>query len=386
MREALILLFLTVSYNFLLWYITEQGLSPIPLFPEDVHHIILILSYNSVLYISWLFGERHRVVQWIGYLFFFQIVALSFYFRNLEIVVRDLPPVIFTFALVSLFESPTEKDIKSIEREREELLVEMDRIRRERERIDARLRMLREEIRKIEKEKSREEVSAAQREELERKLQSLQEELKEYREKENKLLEANRKLFQLLDMLRSEGDVGSGREELASLRRERKKLIKELIQLQELVDIYADENEKLKEENEELRRKTEQLQRRLNTLEVEMENLSRKGTEPGEIYREVLGSLPNVHVSERALGELRGLPPDRRRIFFRELIKFAFREGQERVEPLATLRDIYKLRFSGGRVYLRRSGDRWEVVGILDSEDDKEKDRYIRNVLGRLTS
>jgi len=80
MREPLILLFLIISYNFILWLITDMGLSPIPLFPQDVHHIILVLSFNSVLYISWLFGERHRTVQWIGYLFFFQIVGLSFYF------------------------------------------------------------------------------------------------------------------------------------------------------------------------------------------------------------------------------------------------------------------------------------------------------------------
>ncbi len=386
MREALILLFLTVSYNFLLWYITSQGLSPIPLFPEDVHHVILVLSFNSVLYISWLFGERHRVVQWIGYLFFFQIVALSFYFRDLGIVVRDLPPVIFTFALVSLFESPTEKDIRSVEREREELLVEMDRIRRERERIDARLRMLREEIKKVEREKSREEVSATQREELEKKLRSLQEELEEYRRKENKLLEANRKLFQLLDMLRSEGDTGASREELASLRRERKKLIKELIQLQELVDIYADENEKLKEENEELKRRTEQLQRRLNALEVGLENLSRGRGEHDSAYRELLSSLLNLHISERAFGELKRLPPDRQRAFLRELLRFVLREGKDRVEPLATLRDVYKLRLSGGRIYLRRTDRGWEVVGVLDSEDDKDKDRYIKNVLSRFAS
>jgi len=78
----------------------------------------------------------------------------------------------------------------------------MDKVRRERERIDARLRLLREEIRKIERERNREEVGVAEREELEARLRKLQQELKEYREKENRLLEANRKLFQLLDMLR----------------------------------------------------------------------------------------------------------------------------------------------------------------------------------------
>ncbi len=385
MREALILLFLIVSYNFILWFITEQGLSPVPLFPQDVYHVILVLSFNSVLYISWLFGERHRTVQWIGYLFFFQIVALSFYFRSLEIVVRDLPPVIFTFALVALFESPTEKEIKSIEREREELLVEMDRIRRERERIDARLRMLRQEIRKLEEERSRAEVSSAQREELEERLRKLQEELEEYREKESRLLESNRKLFQLLDMLRSEADVKSSREELTGLRKERRKLIKELIQLQELVDIYADENEKLKEENRKLSERLRDLQNRLSVLEIEVENLSRKPPDPESAYREILSSLPEVEISDRALGELIRSDPDKRRSFVRELIKFSLREGKGRIEPLSTLKGVYKLRFSGGRIYVRRKGERWEVVGFLDSEDEKEKERYIRNVLSRLS-
>ncbi len=385
MREALILLFLIVSYNFILWFITEQGLSPVPLFPQDVYHIILVLSFNSVLYISWLFGERHRTVQWIGYLFFFQIVALSFYFRSLEIVVRDLPPVIFTFALVALFESPTEKEIKSIEREREELLVEMDRIRRERERIDARLRMLRQEIRKLEEEKSKAEVSSAQREELEERLRKLQEELEEYREKESRLLESNRKLFQLLDMLRSEADVKSSREELTGLRKERRKLIKELIQLQELVDIYADENEKLKEENRKLSERLRDLQNRLSVLEIEVENLSRKPPDPESAYKEILSSLPEVEISDRALGELIRSDPDKRRSFLRELIKFSLQKGKGRIEPLSTLKGVYKLKFSGGRIYVRRKGERWEVVGFLDSEDEKEKERYIRNVLSRLS-
>jgi len=143
MREALILLFLIVSYNFLLWYITWMGFSPIPVFPQDPYNTVLVLSYNSALYVSWLFGERHRMVQWIGYLFVVQIIALSIYFEDLKIIVKDLSPVILTFALVVLFESPTEKKIKGIEKEREELLREIDRVRRERERVEVHLRMLR---------------------------------------------------------------------------------------------------------------------------------------------------------------------------------------------------------------------------------------------------
>ncbi len=386
MREALTLLFLIVSYNFLLWYITEFNLSPVPLFPKNAYHVVLVLAYNSVLYISWLFGERHRVVQWIGYLFFFQIVALSIYFGDLGIIVRDLPPVILTFALVVLFESPTEREIRNIEKEREELIVEIDRIRREREKVEVHLRMLQSEIKKIEEEKKKEEISEEALKELEEKLQNLQKEIKEYKEKEKRLLEANRKLFQLLDMLRSEAEVVVGRGELSSLRKERKKLIKELLQLQELVDIYSEENEKLKEENYKLRRKLEEMSIKLGKLEIELESAKSDGCNKRDIYRNIFTSILQLSFSDRAMDELIKLPADKTRLFLRELFRLSQRIGQENIEPLASLPEVYKLRFAGGRIYLRRRNGSWEVVGLLDSEDDKEKERYIRRVLSKIVN
>jgi predicted nucleic acid-binding Zn-ribbon protein len=370
MREALLLLFLIISYNFALWYITEFGLSPVPLFPEDVDHRVLVLSYNSVLYLSWVFGERERIVQWMGYLFFVQIVALSFYFRDLEIIVRDLPPVILTFMLVALFESPTERERKLVEKEREDLLKEIDRVRRERERNELRLRSLEEEIRRLEEEK---------REGYEEKIAQLQREIKELKEKEARLIEANRKLFQLLDMLRTEGDAVTGREELTSLRRERKKLIKELLQLQELLDLYVDENEKLKEESEKLRKKVSELERKLGELQIEAERFKET---PADLKRRVLEEVFSLSFCERAVEEFERIPPDKRKSFVRELLKIAGKGA--RPEPLTTVREIYKVRFSGGRIYLRKKGGSWEVVGFLDSENDKEKDRYIREVLSKI--
>jgi len=150
--------------------------------------------------------------------------------------------------------------------------------------------------------------------------------------------------------------------------------------------ICSDENERLKEENEELKEKLGRLQKKLSAVEVEVDNLSRKRMDPTEIYREVLTLLLDTDFSERAVSELLRLNPEKRRAFLKELLKFSLRKGNERVEPLSTLRDVYKLKLSGGRVYLRRAGERWEVVGLLDSEDDKEKERYIRNVLSRLYS
>ncbi|MDQ7081823.1 MAG: hypothetical protein Q9N34_01635 [Aquificota bacterium] len=363
-------MFLITSYNAFLWYITEFDLSPVPLFPEDVDHRVLVLSYNSVLFLSWVFGERERIVQWLGYLFFVQIVALSFYFRDLEIIVRDLPPVILTFMLVALFESPAEKERKLIQKEREDLLREMDRIRRERERTEERLRELEEEMRRVREEK---------REGYEERIAQLQKEIREYREKEARLVEANRKLFQLLDMLRTEEATSPGREELASLRRERKKLIRELLQLQEIVDLYTDENEKLKEENENLKRKMSDLERKLAELELRVQE---RIEDPKRLKKELLSRIFSVGFCDRAVDEFEKIPPDKRQIFVRELLKLS--TGGTRVERLATARDIYKVRFSGGRIYLRRKNSRWEVVGLLASESDKEKDRYIREVLSKI--
>ncbi len=382
MRESLTLLFLIVAYNFLLWNITRSGLSPIPLFPEDPYHTVLTLSYNSVLYVSWLFGERQRAVQWIGYLFFFQIVALSIYFEDLSIVVRDLPPVIFTFALVALFESPTEKRIREVEREREELLREIDRVTRERERVEIHLRMLKSEIEKVEREKRRAELSQEVSKELEGKLKDLERELNEYKEKESRLLEANRKLFQLLEVLRTDTEIGGGHRELANLRKERKKLIKELVQLQELVDIYAGENEKLKEENKILKEELENLRVEIDKMEISLEE--RKTLDVKDICKEILSSLLQLDFSERSVEELLRMPKDRRKLFLKELLKFSFREDRGNVQPLTTLRNVYKLRLSGGRIYLRKLDGKWEVVGLLDSEKDKDKERYIRNVLSKI--
>ena len=153
MRSALTLLFLIVAYNFLLWYITYKGISPVPLFPQDPYHTTLVLSFSSTLYVSWLFGERQGAVQWIGFLFFLQIIAMSLYFGDLAVIVKDLAPVTFTLALVALFESPTERRIKNTERERERLLEEIEKVHLQREVVERKLRELTRKIARLEKEK-----------------------------------------------------------------------------------------------------------------------------------------------------------------------------------------------------------------------------------------
>ncbi len=377
MREPLTLLFLIIAYNLFLWFITEYRISPVPFFPADMYQVVLVLSYNSVLYLSWLFGERYKTVQWMGYLFFFQIVALSVYFSDLEIIVRNLPPVLLTFILVVLFESPTEKEIKSIEKEREALLTEIDRVRRERESIEIHLKELERELKEVE---GRKEES---QENLEEKIRTLQKEIKDYREKEHRLVETNRRLFQLLDMLRNEPETG-GKEELKNLRRERKRLIRELIQLQELTDIYSEENQKLKEQAEKLKDELEKLRRKMGELEIQLENAKRETGPLQEIYREVLSAIPGVEFAPRAVEEFSKLPERKKKASLRELFVFSQRRESKKLESVTTLSGVFKLRFSGGRLYLKKNGKSWTVIGILPSERDKDKERYIREVLSKI--
>ncbi len=383
MREALTLLFLIAAYNFLLWYLTFFELIPFPLFPEDPFNLVLVISFSATLYLSWLFGERYRAVQWIGYLFFFQIVALSFYLQDLEIIVRDLPPVVFTLALVSLFESPTEKRLRAVEEEKEELLKEIDKVFRERQAVEIRMDQLRKEMDKLAKEKAdlEKENKKEEVEKLKKRLEELSLQLREYKEKESRLVETNRKLFDLLEALGQQEDQGA-KGELKALRKERKKLIKEIVQLQEMVDIYAQENEKLREEKERAVEKVAQLEREKNKLEVELENLKKK-IEKDDVSN-LAETLLGIKVEKRALEEILNLPPSKRTKFVKEIIKFSSKDRWQSLEPLATDKDILKFRFSGGRLYFKRNGQSLTLVGVLDSEDDKDKDRYIKEVLSKI--
>jgi len=376
MKGISALLFLIVSYNFLLWYITASGLSPVELFPGDPYHVLLVLSCNSVLFISWLFGERHKTVLWIGYLFLFQIIALSIYFEDPSIVIMDLVPVVLTFALVVLFESPMERKIKSISRERERLMAEIQKVMKEREEVENHLKELRGEIERLEREKKAADLEI--KHELEARIRELQDELREYREKERRLLETNRKLFHLLEMVKGESHEVGAKEELTSLRRERKKLIRELISLQELLDVYTDEAERLREENASLKEEIGRIRLELEKATVSYEE-SRK-SDVRSLFGEVVEAVLNIRFSERAVEELLSLTPEKRKLFLRELMRLSMGDKAS-PKPLRTLHGVYKLRLSGGRIYLKKAGRSWEVVGVLGSEESKDKERYIREVL-----
>jgi len=398
-KEAFILIFLIVSYNYTLYYITVNNLSSIPLFPTDTVNTIIVLSFNLALYIGWFFGERRRLVTTLGYLFFFQIVLLSILLKNTHIFIANAIPVVFTIMLVALFESPFEKEKRIIEEERKKLLDELEENKRKRIEIEERINEFKKNISLLkiqleQKEKSlkeakrlREDVKKIKEKEKEidlfkEKISKLEKELEKQREKETKLLEANRKLFQLLELLSREEEKKQGSKEVKELRKERKKLIKEILELQDLIDIYDKENRNLREKISKMQKNIEELRRKIDRLELEKENLRRESYKKREVYGELLRILfPYIQFTDDSIKDFIKLDANRKRSILKEIEKL---KGNIKLETLATDKNIYKLKFSGGRVYLKKEKDKWVVLGILDSEENKDKARFIEALKDKL--
>ncbi len=399
MREAFILLFLIVAYNYILYYITWKELSIVPLFPKDPVNVIIVLSFNITLYLAWLFGERRRIVVALGYLFFFQISLLSFIYRDPYIFVSDLFPVILTFMFVVLFESPFEREKKRLEEEREKLLKELEKLSEERNEVENKIEEFRKQINllKIELKKREEELQKAKEQavpkeelqkrekavkELEEEIKKLEEELKKQREKENQLLQANRQLFQMLEVLGMEEEKRKGSKEVKELRKERKKLLKEVLELQQILELYDKENKSLRKELEEARQKIKELRKETGELQLKLEEAQRSSAKKKEVYGEVLKILlPHVEFTKDALEEFIKLPPEKKRYALKELINLS---EKTKLEPLTTLPEVFKLKFPGGRIYLKRDSEKWKVVGVLGTEQDKEKERFIKALEDKL--
>ena len=392
MREAFILLFLIVAYNYILYYITWKELSIVPLFPKDPVNVIIVLSFNITLYLAWLFGERRKIVVALGYLFFFQISLLSFIYRDPYIFVSDLFPVILTFMFVVLFESPFEKEKKQLEEEREKLLKKLEELSRERKEVEDKIEEYRKQIGllKIELKQREEELQKAKeqsvpREEIEKRekaVRELEEELKRLEEELRKQREKERQLFQMLEILGMEEEKKKGSKEVRELRKERKKLVKEVLELQQILDIYDRENKSLRKELEEAKQKIKELQREVGELQLKLEEAKRSSTKKKEVYEEVFRVLlPHVEFTKEALEEFIKLPPEKKRYALKELINLS---DKTRLEPLTTLPEVFKLKFPGGRIYLKKVKEKWRVVGVLGTEQDKEKERFIKTLEDKL--
>jgi len=394
-REALKLLFLIVSYNFILHYLST--LTPVLLFPLQLEGILMVVSFTSALYLSWLFGYREKTVIWLAYVSLFQIIGLSIAREDYEVITQFIPSLLLTLSIIWLFESPVERKTKKLEEERRRLeeelskndaelrgLVEQinllreltERVSREKEIIENEFKKLREE------ELTEKEKLEREREILAQKLQENQRKLTEYTERLERLTKINRELFQMLEAMQ-ETEPKADKEEVSKLRRDRKRLSKELISMQEFLEELSKENTRISQKYEDLLQKFEIEKREREKLQLQVESLLKQVESKKQIYEDLLSTLfENVEFEERAVRELLELNKEAKGEFLKELMLLNMKDIDERFENLKGYKNIFKLKPMGGRIYFTfGEGKRWKVLGMLWGEDDKSKDRYIKELL-----
>lgn len=394
-REALKLLFLVVSYNFILSYISS--FLPFRVYPEDLEGILLTASFTSALYLAWLSGSRERTVVWLGYVFLFQIIGLSLVRGNYHALLQFLPPFLITLSLIWLFESPSERRLKKLEEERRRFEEELNRNSLELRNLIEQINLSKGLVESLTKEKehverelellknaqtARREELEAEREELLKRLEEAQRKVLDYRGRFERLSKVNRELFQLIESLQ-ERESKDDRGELSKLRQERKRLSKELLQMQELLEGLMEENRELSTELKETKRKLEEERREKSRLELEVENHKRVAEGKRRVYGEMLEDLlENVEFEAGVLQEFSELNREARREFFRELLLLNMKDTTERFETMKGYKNLFKLKPRGGRIYFTY-GDkkRWKVVGLLWGEDNTQKVRYARERL-----
>ncbi len=394
-REALKLLFLIVSYNFILHYLST--LTPVLLFPLQLEGILMVVSFTSALYLSWLFGYREKTVIWLAYVSLFQIIGLSIAREDYEVITQFIPSLLLTLSIIWLFESPVERKTKKLEEERRRLeeelskndaelrgLVEQinllreltERVSREKEIIENEFKKLREE------ELTEKEKLEREREILAQKLQENQRKLTEYTERLERLTKINRELFQMLEAMQ-ETEPKADKEEVSKLRRDRKRLSKELISMQEFLEELSKENTRISQKYEDLLQKFEIEKREREKLQLQVESLLKQVESKKQIYEDLLSTLfENVEFEERAVREFLELNKEAKGEFLKELMLLNMKDIDERFENLKGYKNIFKLKPMGGRIYFTfGEGKRWKVLGMLWGEDDKSKDRYIKELL-----
>ena len=394
-REALKLLFLIVSYNFILHYLST--LTPVLLFPLQLEGILMVVSFTSALYFAWLFGYREKTVIWLAYVSLFQIIGLSIAREDYEVITQFIPSLLLTLSIIWLFESPVERKTKKLEEERRRLeeelskndaelrgLVEQinllreltERVSREKEIIENEFKKLREE------ELTEKEKLEREREILAQKLQENQRKLTEYTERLERLTKINRELFQMLEAMQ-ETEPKADKEEVSKLRRDRKRLSKELISMQEFLEELSKENTRISQKYEDLLQKFEIEKREREKLQLQVESLLKQVESKKQIYEDLLSTLfENVEFEERAVRELLELNKEAKGEFLKELMLLNMKDIDERFENLKGYKNIFKLKPMGGRIYFTfGEGKRWKVLGMLWGEDDKSKDRYIKELL-----
>ncbi len=390
LKEPILLAFLIVSYNFALIQISH--ILGFRLYPSSLSEKLYLLFSLSVLYTAWLFGERLRTVAWIGTIIVLNVLMQALLRKEPNLILEHMPAFLITLFVIKLFESPAEKRLRLLQETKQKLEYELTknqqelmqalrnkqlydeiltRLNKEKEELERKIERLAEQ--EMEKQKLLEE-----REEIVKKLNSYKETLRVYEEKIERLTQANRKLFELIETQEEKSKMPESKE-LSKLRSERKKLIKEMLDMEQVLDDLLKENAKLKEEKGLLQERLENALRELELIKLELEQYRRSQTTKGEIYREILEIvLENITWEEKALEEFIQLDIDRKKEFLKELLLLNMKDMGEVFENVKDVKNVFKLKPKGGRIYFSYGKEkRWHIIGVLSAEDQKHKSRFM---------
>lgn len=367
----------------------------LPLFPKTEVEELLLVTFVGFLFLSWLFGERKRSFLVFSYFGTFLIIGLSLISGDYLLLPRVLTPVLFTYLSLLLFKSPEE-----LKRERE---------RREKQLLEERLSVLkekvefyREELQKFENEyqKLLEEKENLERlygelkveelkrllEEREKQLEDYERKIRETEEKLEQLRQNNRELWELLEhSLGEDSSEGKKRKEIARLRREVRSLKKEVQKVKKALEECEDSKELTVLENEELKKRLKETEKAYEDLKERYELKKEELNKCLNLYEKDLGYylqllLDKVVLTPMALSDLNNLSKGVKQSFIKYLKKLESIDPEKGKFETITLgkEKIFKDRFSGGRVYFTIEGGKIHVKGILEGEDDKKKDLFIR--------
>jgi myosin heavy subunit len=391
-KEPILLAFLIISYNFALVQLSHM--LDVRLYPSSLSEKLHLTFFLSALYVAWLFGERLRTVAWIGLLFVFNVLLQATVEQRFSLVLEQMPAFLITLLVIKLFESPMEKRLRKFQEEKHRLEEELSKNQKELMEALKTKRLHQELVEKLTKEKSElekrierlteEETAEKERllkekEDIVKRLNSFREILKGYEERIERLTEANRRLFEMLE-LQQERTTDRGDRELSKLRNERKRLMKEILTLEELLEEVSRENLRLNEEKENLRHQVEELQRQLSLTQLRLEEYEKIKNTKKELYQEMLDLvLDRIEWEGQALEEFIQLDHQRKKEFLKELMLLNMKELGEVFETLKGVKNTFKLKPKGGRIYFTYGKEKtWRILGILDEEDQKHKERFIR--------
>ena len=90
----------------------------------------------------------------------------------------------------------------------------------------------------------------------------------------------------------------------------------------------------------------------------------------------------NIEFEEKAIREFIQLNVEAKKEFIKELFLLNMKNYDDKFESMKGYKNILKLKPAGGRIYFTfGEKKRWKVLGMLWGEDDKTKNRYVRELL-----